>query len=35
MIGTESNIQVTPAAATHFVISGPTSITAGTAFSLP
>jgi hypothetical protein len=32
--GSETGITVTSAAATHFVLSGPTSIAAGTAFSL-
>jgi hypothetical protein len=32
--GSESGITVTPAAATHFIISGPSSIAAGTAFSI-
>ncbi len=34
VFGTLSDIAVTPAAATHFVITGPTSVTAGTAFSI-
>ena len=34
VFGTSSDIAVTPAAATHFVITGPTSVTAGTAFSI-
>jgi hypothetical protein len=32
--GSETGITVSPAAATHFVLSGPTSVSAGTAFSL-
>jgi hypothetical protein len=32
--GSETGITVSPAAATHFVLSGPTSVSAGTSFSL-
>jgi hypothetical protein len=34
MTGAETAILVNPAAATHFIITGPSSITAGTAFNI-